>query len=211
MRGLVPALLVALALAAGAGTFLACRERSAGASDSPVALAADSPAVLGEVPDFALTERSGRTVTRAALAGKVWIAGFVFTRCSGPCPRISATMRQLQDRLGDTRAQLVSFSVETLFDSPEVLRDYAAALGADPERWWMLTGEQQRIDDLVPALLPKPQRSDDPNVPTGERITHHARLMVVDGRGRLRGLYSGETLDDLELILARVRFLEQER
>ncbi len=36
------------------------------------------------VPPFSLTERSGRTVTKADLAGKIWVAEFIFTTCPGP-------------------------------------------------------------------------------------------------------------------------------
>ena len=48
------------------------------------------------VGDFTLTDRSGREVTAADLRGKVWIASFIFTRCSGPCPQVTAAMADLQ-------------------------------------------------------------------------------------------------------------------
>src|SRR5947209_15015329 len=41
---------------------------------------------LGEVHDFSLTERSGATIQRDDLLGKVWVASFIFTRCTGQCP-----------------------------------------------------------------------------------------------------------------------------
>src|SRR5262252_9567999 len=37
---------------------------------------------LWAVPDFALMERSGQSVTRADLLGRVWIASIIFTRCA---------------------------------------------------------------------------------------------------------------------------------
>jgi cytochrome oxidase Cu insertion factor (SCO1/SenC/PrrC family) len=178
--------------------------------ESPVALAAESPDALGPVADFELVERSGRRVTRADLAGRPWIGGFVFTRCTGPCPKVTATMRALQDRLAGTEARLVSFTVDALFDSPEVLRAYADGVGADPERWWMLTGDQAAVDAVLPRILPGTQRTSDPSIPVGESIGHSTRLMVVDGQGRIRGLYSGETTEHVERILERVRFLERE-
>ena len=54
---------------------------------------------FGPVGDFSLTERGGRTVTPADLAGKVWVASFVFTRCTGPCPQVTATVARVQDAL----------------------------------------------------------------------------------------------------------------
>ncbi|HLJ93027.1 MAG TPA: SCO family protein, partial [Gemmataceae bacterium] len=43
----------------------------------------------GWVADFSLTERSGQIVHRTDLAGKVWVAAFIFTRCAGPCATVS--------------------------------------------------------------------------------------------------------------------------
>src|SRR5437867_913183 len=97
---------------------------------------APSPAAddLGEVADFALTERSGETVHRADLLGKVWVAAFGFTRCTGPCPQVSGTMARLQAELaGQPDVRLVSFSVDPDHDTPEVLREYAQRFGADPQ------------------------------------------------------------------------------
>src|SRR5688572_30664942 len=45
---------------------------------------------FGEIPDFALVERSGRTITRADLLGSPWIANLFFASCAGPCPRVQA-------------------------------------------------------------------------------------------------------------------------
>src|SRR5438105_12426003 len=48
------------------------------------------------LPDFQLTERSGRTVSLSDLKGKVWLADFVYTTCQGPCPLISNRLAKLQ-------------------------------------------------------------------------------------------------------------------
>ncbi len=42
--------------------------------------------ILGQVPEFSLTEAGGRTVRRADLRGHVWVADFIFTRCGSTCP-----------------------------------------------------------------------------------------------------------------------------
>ena len=51
----------------------------------------------GVVPDFALTDQTNQPFHSAnTLRGKVWIADFIFTNCAGPCPRMSAQMRQVE-------------------------------------------------------------------------------------------------------------------
>src|SRR5439155_10150741 len=71
--------------------------------------------VLGDVPDFSLTERSGMPITLTDLRGHVWVADFIFTNCAGPCPVMSRRMGNLQmellrDRMENVRC--VSFTVD---------------------------------------------------------------------------------------------------
>src|SRR5262245_20643740 len=51
----------------------------------------------GTVPDFSLTERSGENITLAHLRGKIWIADFIYTRCTDTCPLQSGMMARLQE------------------------------------------------------------------------------------------------------------------
>lgn len=106
--------------------------------------------VYGAVPDFALTERSGRPVIAAALRGKVWIATFIFTRCSDTCPLQSAEMARLQGEFAaEEDLRLVSVTVDPEWDTPAVLARYATDFGAHPDRWLFLTGERATIHALA--------------------------------------------------------------
>ena len=87
-----------------------------------------------ELGPFELVERSGRRVSHADLADRVCIVSFIFTRCQLSCPRISAVMKSLQDRLEGSDALLVSLSVDPRHDTPEVLAEYARRFNASPER-----------------------------------------------------------------------------
>ena len=73
-----------------------------------------------ELGGFRLTERSGRAITDADLAGRVWVASFIFTHCPLSCPRITSVMKGLQAKLAGTKVQLVSISVDPDRDTPEV-------------------------------------------------------------------------------------------
>ena len=89
--------------------------------------------VIRAVPDFSLIDQNGETVTKDDLRGKIWIADFIFTRCKGPCPLMTARMLEMQRALVKTPdVKLVSITVDPEYDTPAVLKAYAEANYADP-------------------------------------------------------------------------------
>jgi protein SCO1/2 len=167
------------------------------------------PPVLGALPPFSLVERSGRPVSRADLAGRPWVADFIFTRCTGTCPALSARMAELGRALRQQhlRARLVSFSVDPTHDTPEVLREYAAHFTPDDGDWWFVTGDHEALYQLVGQgfRLSVAERSPGADESPGELITHSDRFVLVDGDGRIRGYYHGV---DADAVPALVRDLE---
>jgi len=145
--------------------------------------------VLGGVPAFSLTERSGQPLGAGDLAGHVWIADFVFTRCPDFCPALTARMAGLQKTLprGSDPIRLVSFSVDPAHDTPDVLRDYAAHAGAG-SGWVFLTGSREAIAAVLRDGF-KVAWADDG--PPSTPITHSDRFVLVDRRLRIRGYYHG--------------------
>jgi protein SCO1/2 len=105
---------------------------------------------LGRVPDFRLSERSGREVSNRELQGKVWVAAFIFTRCVDECPLMSNRMARLQQAFAaEQDVRLVSITVDPEHDTPVVLSEYASHFGADPQRWLFLTGDKAAIFRLA--------------------------------------------------------------
>lgn len=162
-------------------------------------LSAPNLPVLGQVPPFSLTSHRGETVTLEDLAGGLWIADFVFTRCALSCPMMTTRMAELDDGRVPPEVRLVSFTVDPEHDSPEVLADYAEAFGAS-RRWHFLTGPKDEISELA---LKGFHLALDPDPPAGmappeEPIVHSTRFVLVDGRGRIRGYYDGMSRDGVE-------------
>ncbi len=164
----------------------------------------------GATPAFELTERSGRTVSSAELAGKVWVADFIFTTCAGPCPLMSTHMAGLQRATAGMDVPLVSFTVDPERDTPEVLTEYAGRYKADPERWLFLTGPKQALYDMIQKgfLLAVGDGSlTEGGAPGPGIITHSVKFVLVDQQGRIRGYYSGEEANVVDQILPDIRRL----
>ncbi len=161
-----------------------------------------SPSSLWPIPSFEMvgvTAEGVRTFGRDDLLGRPWLAGFIYTRCAGPCPLISARMSELQKSLPD-QLRLVSFSVDPDHDSEAVLQKYATHYKADPRRWVFVRGEKQQLYKLVyegfrMALV------EDASAPAGFRVTHSTRLALVDAKGVLRQLYDANS----EALSSRIR------
>lgn len=176
----------------------------AGAAARQILRRPEPPPVLGEVPDFALTNRDGQAVRRADLAGAPWIADFIFTRCGASCPMMSLRMAKIERELPrDLGVRFVSFSVDPEHDTPQVLQEYAESFGA-PGRWLFLTGDKQAIHRLSKEGF-KLAVDDTTPVNEDEPILHSTRFVLVDGEGRIRGYY--EAFDE-EALKKLVRDLE---
>jgi uncharacterized membrane protein YozB (DUF420 family)/cytochrome oxidase Cu insertion factor (SCO1/SenC/PrrC family) len=166
---------------------------------------------LGLVEDFALLERSGRAVQREDLLGKVWVASFFFTCCTGECGKTSAAMAQLQRDLArypDVR--LVSFSVYPEHDTTEVLGQYAKDRKADADRWLFLTcDDAERVRDLIQKSFKQTAVKGDAKREPGTAVDHSFNLVVVDHRGRIRGYIDGRYEENLPRLEQRVWELVQ--
>lgn len=148
------------------------------------------------VGEFALTERSGKQVTDKDLRGNVWVASFVFTRCTGPCPAVTQTMatlqRDLADELKGGNLKLVTFTVDPARDDLQALKAYADNRQADPNNWLFLTGDEKTIHKLMQEQFKQAvERKVGPEVKPGDEFGHSTRLVLVDKNGVIRDTFEG--------------------
>jgi len=131
----------------------------------------------------------------------VWIADFVFTRCPDVCPRMTERLVGIHRALGD-RADLVSVSVDPAYDTPERLVEFARAHGASSPRWHFLTGDSRHVQDAVLRGFRIAFSRDSDDIAS---ITHGVHVVLVDGRGRIRGYYDSNDPDALQQLVADAR------
>ncbi len=167
----------------------------------PRSAQAEETAPLFEVPPFELTDQENRTITLASLKNRPWVADFIFTRCPGPCPIMTANLAALQAKLPDA-VRLVSFSLDPEYDTPEVLRAYGEKYNADPTRWHFLTGNAEVIHQLADAMKIAAQRAPNPI-----DIQHGTHFVLVNPDGKVHGYYRHDDPESQQQLIADAKML----
>jgi cytochrome oxidase Cu insertion factor (SCO1/SenC/PrrC family) len=153
---------------------------------------ARAPETMATLPDFSMTAvgPSGESpFGRRDLLGKTWVVDFVYTSCAGPCPLLTERLSRLSAVL-PPGVGLLTVTVDPEGDTPERLRTYAKAYGADPRRWVFLRGTMKQTYELLYAGFRLPL-SVDPRAEPGSRALHSTRFVLVDKNGGIRGFYDG--------------------
>ena len=178
---------------------------------TPASAAPKLAPVLGQIPWFELTDQHDRAYGTQDLYGKVWIANFIFTRCTATCPEQTSNLHKIQERLvagrmpGNTR--LVSISVDPEVDTPEVLHKYAEDNNADQKLWRFLTGDKTQIWDLCKDGFKLPVAED---LGSEMPISHSPAFIVVDAFSKVRGLFTVQSESDIDELCALVSNLGRE-
>ncbi len=139
------------------------------------------------VPDFSLTNQQGQPLRLSDMAGKIWIADFIFTNCPTICPAMTQEMARLQSEFVADPVYFVSFSVDPERDTVDVLSRYATAYGADDRRWHFLTGEKADIHQLAEKGFSLAAGHQ------GSEILHSARFALIAPNGNIYGHYDSRS------------------
>lgn len=155
----------------------------------------------GVVPDFSLTDQSSRPFdSKKVLEGKVWVANFIFTTCMGPCPRMTTQFRKLRDEVQDhPDLRMVSFTIDPVRDTPEALSTYGRNFGANPNKWYFLTGEQKNLHHLSRNVFMLGDIDGS--------LEHSSRFVLIDRHSRIRGFYDSSDTEAMQKLLIDLRDL----
>jgi protein SCO1/2 len=141
-----------------------------------------------KVPDFAMTDSDGHLFQGASLAGKVWIADFIYTTCPAACPMMSSRMKRVHQQIaGLPDVRIVSFSVDPK-DTPEALKAFGSRYGGATADWIFLTGTPEAVHQLAFNTFH-----------AGDilgKIEHSTKFILVDKHGFIRGYYSSLAAED---------------
>lgn len=173
---------------------------SAAPADAGLASSPAKPVLvpIGEpLPDFALTDQHGASISLSSLRGKVVAVTFIYTRCPLPdyCPRIMANLRAVRQRFGERLGRDLTFltvSFDPNYDTPDRLRVYAEHHKADVPGWHFLTGTSEQIAPVCAAFGVE-------YWPEEGLITHTLQTAVIDRQGRLAAAVEGKSYTPQQL------------
>ncbi|MDB6127534.1 MAG: electron transport protein SCO1/SenC, partial [Verrucomicrobia bacterium] len=154
---------------------------------------------VGEkIPEFALYDQEGRVVQSGRFRGKQVMLNFIFSRCpvANMCPAATMRMMSVQKLAHDAGVadlELVSITLDPAYDTPAVLKDYAATRGIDTGNFSFLTGPESAIRDLLTqfGIIAEFQ---------GNLLNHTLATLLIDGTGKIIYRADGSTWEPKDFV-----------
>jgi protein SCO1/2 len=154
---------------------------------------------IGEnMPDFALYDQEGRVVPSGRFRGKQIMLNFIFSRCpvATMCPASTAKMmlaQKLAREAGVKNVEFVSITLDPAYDTPGVLKEYAAVRGIDTSNFSFLTGPESAIRDLLAQFGVIAEFE-------GDLLKHTLSTLLIDETGKIAHRADGSTWEPVEFV-----------
>lgn len=156
--------------------------------------------------DFDFTTQDEEKLSLEDLKGDWWITYMSYTHCRTVCPRTTANMVDIQDKLkeDDLHPHIISFNVDPENDTPEDLREYADEYGVNLNSWDFLTGyDFDTIQEISEESFHMPLEKG-----AIDQISHSYMFYLVNPDGEIVKKYNGmnsegsdELVDDMKTVL----------
>jgi protein SCO1 len=153
-----------------------------------------------EVPDFQLTDQNGKRIGFHQYRGRVVVLTFIYTRCPLPdyCPLMTDNFAQIGKALkagseSKPQIQLLSITLDPEYDTPKVLREYAAQHSEGSRQWDYATGTKDEIKQIATYFGMQYWTE-------GDQVIHGLRTAIVGADGKLLKLYRGNDWKPEEIV-----------
>src|SRR5699024_5178107 len=159
------------------------------------------------LPDFEFTTQDHEKLSLQDLEGQWWLTSFMYTNCQTICPVMTQNMVDLQHALkeNDVTIQMVSFSVDPEYDTPDVLKEYTQQYPIDLDDWVFLTGyDFETIRDLSEQSFK--MSLQQASAGTGnDQIVHATSFFLVNPEGTIVKKYDGVGKEGLQEAIEDVK------
>jgi len=161
------------------------------------------------IDTFEMQNQLGHLITKDSLDGYIYMANFFFTTCPGICPKMTSNLQIIQDTFAkNKKLKLVSFTVMPWVDSVDRLKIYGENNNIDPNKWYLLTGNKDRIYKLGRQSYFSERRLGLEK--DSSDFLHTESMLLIDKLGRIRGIYNATQIQDIERATADIKLLIDE-
>lgn len=158
------------------------------------------------IAHFQLINQQGKIVTNKNVQGKIYVANFFFTKCTGICPKMNNNLKKVAE-VFKTNPNLIILSHTVMPEADTVARleEYGKKEKIDPEKWWLLTGNKDEIYKLarqsyfVDEEFGYNRSSND--------FLHTENAVLVDREGRIRGVYNASLALEMDKLAEHINLL----
>ena len=169
----------------------------------------DDPAYeqIHTIPDFQFVNQEGQLVTNSDFEGKIYVANFFFTLCPTVCPKMEANLSLIQDEFKDNeRVKILSHTVMPWADSVSRLKEYAIQNDIDARQWHLVTGVQEDLYRMG-RLGYFADEGFGKGLTDLDDFLHTENMVLVDQKGRIRGIYNGTLKLEMKRMIEDIRQL----
>ena len=145
--------------------------------------------------DFTLIDQNGVERSLSDFKGKPIALSFVYTRCPDICPIIvskSVEAYKMLDPQYRGRIAFVFVTVDPATDTPEVMKRWAKAMGADLPDFYFMTGDPKVVSKIW-RIYAVAVANDTVTTQQGETyfVAHSAHIYFIDKEFRIRVEFTG--------------------
>lgn len=147
--------------------------------------------IIHTIDGFSFQNQEGKLITQKDTDGKIYIANFFFSICPGVCPKMTNNLHLVQEEFRRNKnVMILSHTVMPWVDSVERLHAYAELNDVNVDHWQLLTGDKSIIYNLARTSY-FADEGFGKTVTTAEDFLHTEKLILIDQKRRIRGVYNG--------------------
>ncbi|CAN5812802.1 SCO family protein [soil metagenome] len=163
--------------------------------------------IMHTISNFSFLDQDSNRVTQKTIEGKIHVANFIFTSCGSICPTMTRNMKILSDTLqNNDDVVFLSYSVAPWIDKPAVLKKYKSANNIENKNWHFLTGSKSDIYTL--ARRSYFAEEDLGFTKDSTEFLHTEHFVLVDKNKRIRGIYNGTLILEMQQLIEDINTLK---
>ncbi len=159
------------------------------------------------IADFKLLNQKADTISFANYEGKIIVLNLLYT--NGQAPGIDFANKAMgvfssvyeKNRM----VHLVGLTIDPVHDQPTVLDAYAKRIGANPEKWDLLSGDSAQVSSLIKNGLLLDAHKTIVNGVT--KFTFTNMFVLIDSHHRIRGYYEATNQEALSKLDDEIKVL----